>query len=346
MLDSPAHGDTRNRSMKIGINGFGRIGRQAFRIAHDHGLEVAHINDLADADVLAHLLKFDSVYGRWGDHAVSADVDRIDVDGRHVSFSAESDPAQIPWQARGVDVVLEATGAFRKREDAARHLQSGAAKVLITAPGKSPLDGNFVIGVNADDYDPRSHDIISIGSCTTNCLAPIAKVLHEEFHIDYGLINTIHAYTSSQNLVDAPQKQRRLRRARAAAVNMIPTTTGAADAIGLILPDLAGKLDGLAVRVPVPCGSLLDLTCSVQKEVSVESVNDALRRWADGSMKGILRVEDEAIVSSDVIGSEFSSIVSPDDTKVTGGRLVKVLAWYDNEWAFSRRCVDMMERML
>jgi glyceraldehyde 3-phosphate dehydrogenase len=331
--------------MKIGINGFGRIGRQVFRIAYDQGLEVGHVNDLADADVLGHLLKFDSIYGRWGP-AVKADGDRLDIDGRYVSFGSERDPERIPWRDHGVDVVLDATGAFRKREDAARHLTAGAAKVLISAPGKSPLDGNFVIGVNADDYDPQNHDIISIGSCTTNCLAPVAKVLHEEFRISHGLINTVHAYTSSQSLVDAPQRSRRLRRARAAATNLIPTTTGAAEAIGLILPELAGKLDGLAVRVPVPCGSILDLTCVVEREVDVESVNDALRRWADGSMKGILRVEDAAIVSSDVIGTEFSSIVSPQDTKVAGGHLVKILAWYDNEWAFSRRCVDMLERML
>jgi glyceraldehyde 3-phosphate dehydrogenase len=332
--------------MEIGINGFGRIGRQVFRISLDQGLEVGHVNDLADADVLGHLLKYDSIYGRWGDRTVKADDGRLDIDGRQVSFSAEADPERIPWKDHGVDVVLDATGAFRKREDAARHLAAGAAKVLISAPGKSPLDGNFVIGVNADDYDPQEHDIISIGSCTTNCLAPVAKVLHEEFRISHGLINTVHAYTSSQNLVDAPQRRRRLRRARAAATNLIPTTTGAAETIGLVMPELAGKLDGLAVRVPVPCGSLLDLTCMLEKEVSVEAVNDALRRWADGSMKGILRVEDAPIVSSDIIGTEFSSIISPEDTKVSGKHLVKVLAWYDNEWAFSRRCVDMMERML
>ena len=332
--------------MKIGINGFGRIGRQVMRIAHDQGLEVGHINDLADAELLAHLLKFDSVYGRWGDRVIKAEDGRIDIDGRHVSFSAESDPERIPWKAHGVDVVLEATGAFRKREDAAKHLAGGAAKVLISAPGKTPLDGDFIIGVNADDYDPKAHDIISIGSCTTNCLAPLAKVLHEEFRIQHGLINTVHAYTSSQNLVDAPLRSRRFRRARAAAENLIPTSTGAAATIGLVLPELKGKFDGLAVRVPVACGSLLDLTCVLEKEVTVEAVNDALRRWADGSMKGILQVEDAPIVSRDVIGTEFSAIVSPEDTKVVGGHLVKVLAWYDNEWAFSRRCVDMMERML
>ncbi|MFU8815502.1 MAG: type I glyceraldehyde-3-phosphate dehydrogenase [Pseudomonadales bacterium] len=332
--------------MKIGINGFGRIGRQVMRIAHAQGLEVGHINDLSDVEVLAHLLRFDSVYGRWGDHAVSAEEGGFDIDGRRVSVSSQSDPEKIPWKDHGVDVVLESTGAFRKREDAAKHLAAGAAKVLISAPGKSQLDGDFVIGVNADDYDPQTHDIISIGSCTTNCLAPVAKVLHEEFHIQHGLINTVHAYTSSQNLVDAPQKSKRLRRARAAATNIIPTTTGAARTIALVMPELEGRLDGMAVRVPVICGSLLDLTCTVEKQVTAESVNDALRRWADGSMKGILQVEDAPIVSGDVIGTEFSAIVSPGDTKVRGEHLVKVLAWYDNEWAFSRRCVDMMERML
>ncbi len=331
--------------MRIGINGFGRIGRQVFRIAHEQGLEVAHVNDLTDADMLAHLLEFDSTYGRWS-HRVTTEDGRINFNGRSCTVSAEKDPANIPWRDHGVDVVLESTGAFRKREDAAKHLSAGAAKVLVSAPGKSPLDGNFVIGVNADGYDPKSHDVISIGSCTTNCLAPVAKVLNEEFGIRQGLINTVHAYTSSQNLVDGPQKAGRYRRARAAADNLIPTTTGAAEAIGLVLPELQGKLDGLAVRVPVSCGSLLDLTCVVEKTASAEAVNDALRSRAEGSMKGILAVEDAPVVSHDIIGTEFSAIVSPRDTKVLGGELVKVLAWYDNEWAFSRRCVDMMARML
>ncbi len=331
--------------MRIGINGFGRIGRQVFRIAHEQGLEVGHVNDLTDADMMAHLLEFDSTYGRWS-HRVTSEDGRMTFDGQSCSVSAEKDPGNIPWRDRGVDVVLESTGAFRKREDAAKHLSAGAAKVLISAPGKSPLDGDFIIGVNADDYDPKSHDVISIGSCTTNCLAPVAKVLNEEFGIRQGLINTVHAYTSSQNLVDGPQKAGRYRRARAAADNLIPTTTGAAQAIGLVLPELQGKLDGLAVRAPVSCGSLLDLTCSVEKTTSAEAVNEALRSWADGSMKGILAVEEAPIVSHDIIGTEFSAIVSPRDTKVLGGELVKVLAWYDNEWAFSRRCVDMMARML
>lgn len=337
--------DRKEGSMRIGINGFGRIGRQVFRIAWEKGLDIGHVNDLTDAAMLAHLLEFDSTYGRWG-HRVSAGNDRLHVADREVTLSAEPDPERIPWQAHGVDVVLEATGAFRKREDAARHQKAGAAKVLISAPAKTPPDGTFVLGVNGDHYDPDSHHVISIGSCTTNCLAPIAHVLHQELGLRHGLINTTHAYTSSQNLVDGPQKAGRYRRARAAADNLIPTTTGAAKTIGLVLPELDGKLDGLAVRVPVSCGSLLDLTCTVDRETSAEAVNDLLRQRAHGPMQGILSVEDAPIVSRDIIGTEFSAIVSPADTKVLGGHLVKVLAWYDNEWGFSRRCVDMMARML
>lgn len=330
--------------MKIGINGFGRIGRQVFRIAFERqGLEVVHINDVTEAETLASLLLFDTTYGRWG-HRVRGAGPLLHIDNRTVSVSAEEDPAKLPWRDKGVDVVLESTGVFRKKDDASKHLAAGAKKVLVSAPGKSPLDGDFVIGVNDKQYDRTRHDIISIGSCTTNCLAPVAKVVHEEFRIQHGLINTVHAYTSSQNLVDGPNKQ--IRRGRAAAENLIPTTTGAAKMIGQIIPDLDGKLHGLAVRAPVKCGSLLDLTCTVEKETSVEQVNDALRKWAQGPMKGILAVEDAPIVSSDIIGTEESATVSAQDTHVIGGQLLKILAWYDNEWAFSRRCVDMMARML
>lgn len=330
--------------MRIGINGFGRIGRQVFRIAYEQeGIEVVHVNDLTEAAGLAPLLQFDTTHGRWG-HRVRGDDHVLQVDEGSVSVSAEKDPVRLPWRDRGVDVVLESTGVFRKKEDAAKHLQAGAKKVLISAPGRSPLDGDFVLGVNDDRYDRDRHHIISIGSCTTNCLAPVAKVLHEEFNIRHGLINTVHAYTSSQRLLDGPSKE--ARRGRAAAENLVPTTTGAAAMIGRIIPELDGRLNGLAVRAPVKCGSLLDLTCTVEQETDAGRVNEAFRRRAEGPMKGILAVEDAPIVSSDVIGTEASAIVSAQDTQVIGGRLVKILAWYDNEWAFARRCVDMIARML
>jgi glyceraldehyde 3-phosphate dehydrogenase len=331
--------------MKLAINGFGRIGRQVFRQALAAAdVEVVHVNDLVDAATLAHLLAFDTSYGPW-DHDVRGEDGALVVDGHTVKVSAEKEPGALPWGEAGVDVVLEATGRFRKRGEAADHLHAGADKVLVSAPGKSPLDGDFVLGVNAQDYDRDRHHVISIGSCTTNCLAPVAKVLHAEFGIEHGVINTIHAYTATQNLQDGPHKD--LRRARAAAANLIPTSTGAAQAIGLILPELDGKLDGLAVRVPVTTGSLLDLTVRVGQRVDAEMVNAALRRWADDPMHGVLQVQDAPIVSSDVVGNTHSAIVSPQDTVVMGeGRLVKVLAWYDNEWGFATRCLEMMQRMV
>ncbi len=330
--------------MKIGINGFGRIGRQVFRmIFEEEGIEVAHINDVTEASALATLLQFDSTHGRWA-HPVRAEGNVLEAGGKSISVSAEKDPAKLPWGDKGVDVVLESTGVFRKKNDARKHIDAGAKKVLLSAPGKDALDGDFILGVNDGDYEPKRHHVISIGSCTTNCLAPLAKALHEDFEIELGLVNTVHAYTSSQNLLDGPHKKPR--RGRAAADNLVPTTTGAASMIGQIIPDLDGKLDGLAVRVPVKCGSLLDLTCTVAKETDAAGVNGALRKWSEGPMKGILAVEERPVVSSDIIGTEHSSIVSARDTQVLGGRLLKVLAWYDNEWAFSRRCVDMMKRML
>lgn len=330
--------------MRIAINGFGRIGRQAFRHAYARkDVEVVHINDLIEASLLAQLLQFDTTHGRFPAR-VQGEGDVLHVDGTTISVSAERDPSRLPWRDKQVDVVLESTGLFRKKDDAAKHLAAGAKKVLVSAPGKTALDGDFVLGVNADDYDKQRHDIISIGSCTTNCLAPVAKVIHEELRIQHGLINTTHAYTSSQSLLDGPNK--RPRRGRAAAENLVPTTTGAASMIGKIIPELDGKLDGLSVRAPVKCGSLLDLTCTVEKETTAEQVNDLFRKWARGSMKGILAVEDRPIVSSDVIGVEESAIVSAEDTQVIGGRFLKVLAWYDNEGAFARRCVDMMARMV
>lgn len=306
------------------------------------GIEVAHINDVTEARALAFLLQFDTTHGRWS-HRVESEGDFLHIDGTSVSVSAAKDPAQLPWRDKGVEVVLESTGMFLEREDAEKHLAAGAKKVLISAPGKNQLDGDFVIGVNDDLYDRERHHVISIGSCTTNCLAPVAKVLHEEFTIQHGLINTVHAYTSSQNLLDGPHKKPR--RGRAAADNLVPTTTGAAKMIGRIVPGLEGKLHGLAVRVPVKCGSLLDLTCTVERETSPEAINAALRKWAHGPMKGILAVDESSMVSGDIIGTEESAIVSGQDTQVIGEHFVKVLAWYDNEWAFSRRCVDMMAKM-
>lgn len=330
--------------MKIGINGFGRIGRQVFRIAYEQkGVEVVHINDVSDPETLAYLLQSDTTYGRWA-HRVRADRETLVIDdGTTVTVSAEKSPAQLPWGEKGAEVVLEATGLFRKKEDAHKHIEAGARKVLISAPGKSELDGDFILGVNGDQFDRDRHHIISIGSCTTNCLAPVVKVLHDEFGIEKGFINTVHAYTSSQNLLDGPHKKPR--RGRAAAENLVPTSTGAAAMIGQIIPDLDGRLDGISVRAPVKTGSLLDLTCILAADANEGRINDAFREQANGSMKGILAVDDSPLVSSDIIGREESAIVTSQDTQLIGDRFVKLLAWYDNEWAFSRRCVDMMQRM-
>ena len=330
--------------MKIGINGFGRIGRQVFRIAYEQqGIEVVHINDLTDAENLAYLLQFDTTYGRWH-HQVRVEGSTLVIDDRvSVSVSAEGDPARLPWGDKGVEVVLEATGLFRKREEAQKHIDAGARKVLVSAPGKTELDGDFILGVNGDQFDPEQHHIISIGSCTTNCLAPVVKVLHDQFGIEKGFINTVHAYTADQKLLDGPHKKPR--RGRAAAENLVLTSTGAAAMIGQIIPDLAGRLNGIAVRTPIKCGSLLDLTCILAADADVEGINEAFREQANGAMKGVLAVDDSPLVSSDIIGREESSIVTSQDTQLIGGSFVKVLAWYDNEWAFSRRCVDMMQRM-
>lgn len=330
--------------MRLAINGFGRIGRQVLRIAwEDDALDIVHLNDLTDAPTLAHLLKYDSTYGIWN-HDVQGGNGKLFIDGEEISVGSERDPSRLPWQSEQVDVVLESTGAFRKKEQAHQHIQAGAEKVLVSAPGKTPLDGDFVVGVNEAKYNPDRHHIISIGSCTTNCLAPLAKVLHEEFTIVRGLMTTSHGYTANQNLLDGPHKD--LRRARSAAENVIPTTTGAAKAIGMVMPELEGKLDGMALRIPVPCGSILDLTCVVENSTSVDGVNDTVRRWSKERMRGVLEIADAPIVSRDIIGNPASSIFSPQDTFVMDGTLVKVLAWYDNEWGFSNRCVDMIKRML
>jgi len=327
----------------IAINGFGRIGRLVFRRAFDDDdFRFAAINDLTDARTLAHLLKYDSVHGVW-DKEISADGDKLRVGDEEIRVFAEKDPAKLPWADLGVDVVIEATGKFRARDDAARHLEAGARKVLISAPAKNP-DITIVMGVNDGNYDPASHHIISTASCTTNCLAPVAKTVNDGFGIQKGLMTTIHAYTNDQRILDLPHKD--LRRARAAALSMIPTTTGAAAAVSLVLPELKGNLDGMAVRVPTPDASLVDLTVTREKEVTAEQVNDALRKAAaEGPLKGYLVYTEEPIVSIDVVGNPASSVVDGLSTKVLDGRLLKVLSWYDNEYGYACRMVDMAERV-
>lgn len=331
--------------MRIGINGLGRIGRQVLRIAlesHHGGLEVVHVNDLGNVENLAYLMQLDTTY-HTRDLEAHGEGDTLLLDGQAVSVSAEEDPAKLPWGEKGVEVVFEATGMFRTRTGAAKHLAAGAKKVLVSAPGQGMLDGHFVIGVNDHRYDQHRHNIISAASCTTNCLAPVAKVLLNEFGIEHGMINTIHAYTTSQNLLDGHNDK--FRRGRSAAENLVPTTTGAATTIGLILPELAGKLHGCAIRAPIKCGSLLDLTCTLQKGTNVDEVNNAFRHWAAGPLQGILAVDDRELVSSDIVGKPYSAIVTTKDTYMVGDRFLKVLAWYDNEWAFAQRCVDMITRM-
>ncbi len=328
--------------VRIGINGFGRIGRLVLRAGYDDpGLEFIGINDITDAKTLAHLFKYDSIHGRFKGDAKEG-KDSIEVDGKSIKIFKERDPANIPWGDLGVDVVVESTGLFRKREAAEKHLQAGAKKVLISAPAKGH-DGTFVQGVNFDQFDAKKHDIISIGSCTTNCLAPVVKVLHDNFKIARAFMTTIHAYTSDQKILDLPHGD--LRRARAAALSMIPTTTGAAKAIAEVIPEMKGRLDGVAVRVPTPAGSLVDLVADLEKEVSVESINSAMQKAAEGPMKGVLEYTEEPIVSVDVIGNPHSSIFDALSTMVTGGNMVKVFSWYDNEWGFSCRMIDMLKRM-
>jgi len=333
-------------SVRVGINGFGRIGRNVFRAAHERSADIewVGVNDLVDAATLAHLLKYDSVYGPYPG-SVEANGDAIVVDGKEVKVLGERDPAQLPWGDLGADVVIESTGLFTKREDATKHLDAGAQKVIISAPATDP-DVTVALGVNFDDaYDADKHHIISNASCTTNCLAPVAKVLNETVGIDRGLMTTIHAYTADQRLQDMPHKD--LRRARAAAINLIPTSTGAAKAVGLVLPELKGKLTGYAIRTPLPTGSIVDLTVVTSRETSVEEINEAFRARADtGPLEGILRYTDEPIVSSDIVKSTHSSIFDSDLTEVLDGTLVKVISWYDNEWGYSNRCVELAQRVL
>ncbi len=331
-------------AVKVGINGFGRIGRNMFRAAHDAGsdLEFVAINDLIDADMAAHLLKYDSILGRFPGE-VEVTGDGISIDGKELKVLNEKDPAALPWGDLGVEVVLESTGLFTARDDAAKHLEAGAKKVIITAPAKEP-DITVALGVNFDAYDPEKHNIISNASCTTNCLAPVAKVLNDTVGIERGLMTTIHAYTADQRLQDMPHKDKR--RARAAAINLIPASTGAAKAIGLVLPELQGKLSGMAVRAPVPTGSVVDLTCDVSKDTSAEEINAAMKEAADGPLSGILRYTEDPIVSTDIVGDPPSSIFDSEQTLVVDGKFVKVFSWYDNEWGYSNRCVELAEKVL
>ncbi len=325
--------------IRVGINGFGRIGRNIMRAAlGDPELQFVAVNDITDARTLAHLFKYDSILGNLP-CAVEAREDAIAVDGRTFAVLARRDPAELPWRDLGVDVVFESTGRFTKREDTAKHLAAGAKKVIVTAPAKGP-DVTVVLGVNEDAYDPARHHIISNASCTTNCLAPVAKVLHDAFGIRKGWMTTVHAYTNDQQLLDLPHKD--LRRARAAALSIIPTTTGAAVAVGEVLPALKGRLDGIAMRVPVPNVSVVDLAAVVDRRTSAEEVNARFREAASGPLKGILQYCDEPLVSVDFRGNPHSSIVDAAYTKVMDGDLVKVLAWYDNEWGYSKRCVDLV----
>jgi glyceraldehyde 3-phosphate dehydrogenase len=327
--------------MKVGINGFGRIGRLVLRAARNTDLDIVGINDITDAKTLAHLLKYDSIHRQYPGE-VAVDGDKIVVDGKKIPVLAEKDPSKLPWKALGAEVILECTGKFTTKEDASKHLAAGARKVLISAPAKGH-DGTFILGVNSQDYDKSKHHIISIGSCTTNCLAPVCKVLLDNFGIVKGFMTTIHSYTADQRLMDAPHKD--LRRARCAAMSMVPTTTGAAKAISEVLPVMKGKLDGLAIRVPTPDASLVDLAVILEKEATVEQINAAFKKAAGTDPLGrTLQYCDEPIVSCDIVGNPHGSVYDSMMT-ATHGNMVKIFAWYDNEWAFSCRMVDMLRMM-
>ena len=326
--------------IRVAVNGFGRIGRNVLRAVHaadDSEIEIVALNDLTDNDMLAHLLKYDSVHGAFPG-TVTVSSTGLDVDGRNIQVFSERDPADLAWADLGVDIVIESTGFFTARDQAAKHLDAGARKVIITAPGKNE-DITIVLGVNHDKYDPAEHHVISNASCTTNCLAPVVKVLMEKFGFRRGLMNTVHAYTNDQALLDVPHSDKR--RARAAALSMIPTTTGAAKATALVIPEVEGKLDGMALRVPTPDVSVVDLVAELETDTTEEGVNQAFREAASGSLAGILDLCDEPLVSVDFTGNPHSSIVDGLSTKIIGGRLVKVLAWYDNEWGYSQRVVDL-----
>ncbi len=326
-------------SVKIAVNGFGRIGRLVFRAGYKNkDLEFVAINDLADAKTLAHLLKYDSTHGIL-DAEVKMGTNFIIVDGKEIRTFSVREPELLPWKDLGVDVVLESTGKYTDKTGAGKHIEAGAKKVVISAPAKNP-DVTVVFGVNQEEYDKTRHNIISMGSCTTNCLAPIVKILHEEFGVEYGLMTTIHAYTNDQVVQDEPHKD--LRRARAAALSMIPTTTGAARAIAEVIPEMKGKLDGLAIRVPVPNVSLVDFVATLSKSTNKNEINDKLREYAKGAMKGILLCSEEELVSIDFNGNKHSSIVDMLNTTVLGGNMVKILSWYDNEWGFSNRMLELL----
>ena len=331
-------------SINVAINGFGRIGRAVFRIIAtrpESGINVVAINDLADDDVLAYLLEYDSVMGPFGQE-VEVEDGIMKVGDHSISMLRETDPAQLPWEELSVDIVIEATGVFRDRASLEKHLQAGAKRVVLTVPAKDSIDETVVLGVNDDQLDDGDI-IVSNASCTTNCLAPVVKVLNDEFGIKHGVMTTVHAYTNDQRLADVPHKD--LRRSRAATENIIPTTTGAAKAVGEVLPELKGKLDGMAMRVPVPDGSTVDLVVELNRDVTVDEVNAAIKRAADGPMKDILQYNEDPIVSTDIIGNPHSSIFDSAGTQVLGGNLVKVLSWYDNEWGYSNRVVDLVERL-
>jgi len=331
-------------ALRVGINGFGRIGRLVIRAAVQRKapLEFVAVNDITDARTLAHLLRYDTVHRIWNDAGPEADG-HLQIQGKKVKVLSEKDPAKLPWKDLGVDAVLESTGKFTDRAGAGLHLDAGAKSVLISAPAKGGIDLTFVFGVNDGAFDPKQHKVISIGSCTTNCLAPVAKVLNDSFGIEHGFMTTIHAYTNDQRILDLPHKD--LRRARAAAQNLIPTSTGAARAIGEVLPELKGRLDGVSVRAPIMDGSLVDLVVKVKSSTSAAEVNAAMQKAANGPLKGILEYSTDPLVSSDVIGNRHSSIFDSLSTNVMNGDLVKLFAWYDNEWGFSNRVVDALVKM-
>ncbi|HEX5800030.1 MAG TPA: type I glyceraldehyde-3-phosphate dehydrogenase [Gaiellaceae bacterium] len=332
-------------AVRVAVNGFGRTGRAAFRAAYESGADIewVAVNDVAEPALLAHLLAYDTVYGPFAG-SVEAAEDGLVVDGRRIATPMEGDPARLPWSELGVDVVIESTGRFRTRADAEKHLEAGARKVIVSAPAKEP-DVTVALGVNFETYDPDLHHVISNASCTTNCLAPVAKVLHGALGIRHGLMTTVHAYTSDQQLLDGPHKD--YRRARAAAANLVPTSTGAAKALGLVVPELAGKLHGFAVRVPVPTGSLVDLTVELERATSADEVNALFAERADhDELTGILHYSEEPLVSSDIVKSPFSAVFDAPLTTVVDGTLVKVVAWYDNEWGYSNRLVELAQRVL
>ncbi|MFC2091533.1 type I glyceraldehyde-3-phosphate dehydrogenase [Elusimicrobiota bacterium] len=330
-------------TINVGINGFGRIGRQVFKRMNEvGGFEVKAINDLTDPKTLAYLLKYDSVYGRYPGKVESKEGALV-VEDNEIQILSQKDPSQLPWGSMDVDIVLESTGVFRKRQQIESHLQAGAKKVLLSVPAKDEIDATIVMGVNDDILKPE-HKIISNASCTTNCFAPVAKILHEKFGIVKGLMTTIHAYTNDQNILDFPHSD--LRRARAAALNIIPTTTGAAKAVGKVIPELNGKLDGMAMRVPVPVGSIVDFVAELNSEVTSAQINAAMKEASEGSLKGILSYTELPIVSSDIVADMASSIFDALSTAVIGGNMAKVISWYDNEWGYSCRCVDLMKKLV